>query len=203
MLRCGAGIDAEGVDILPIADEGEQTDVEQTWPGLFWLPPADDRPNERKLLHLDDELAGLIEAADTPGDGAGTHSTKPEPIMSVPGGAFATASLLLLCPSFWQMRHTLTGILLHGIVALCCVVPFSVVLQYCMLCLSITARAYQGFVHSLHWLHLQGPSACYPLHLSQWSIEHCNSSHTVLSCCHVSTDLVCVYHSARAVQLIT
>ena len=30
------------------------------------------------MLHLDDELAGLVEAADTPADQAGTHTTKPQ-----------------------------------------------------------------------------------------------------------------------------
>ena len=75
--------------------------MEQSWPGLFWLPPAGDEPAERNMLHLDDELAGLIEAADTPAEQAGAHSTKPEPIISVPGEncrLLHLASLLLLCP---------------------------------------------------------------------------------------------------------
>ena len=71
--------------VLPSADETEQTDATQTWPGLFWLPPADDQPAERDMLHLDDELAGLIEAADMPADQHGAHTTKPEPTSSVPG----------------------------------------------------------------------------------------------------------------------
>ena len=153
MLRCGASTEAEDVDILPCADEAEQTDVEQqSWPGLFWLPPADDGPNERKLLRLDDELAGLIEAADTPADQAGTHSTKPEPIISVPGEGFAYAQQVSCCcvhQPFWQMHHTLIGILLHDRVVLCGVVASSVVLQHCMLCLSFTARCACQTQHEL------------------------------------------------------
>ena len=64
--------------LLPSADEAEQSVSEQSWPGLFWLPPVDDKPSERAMLHLDDELAGLIEAADTPADQDRTHITKPE-----------------------------------------------------------------------------------------------------------------------------
>ena len=37
------------------------------------------------MLHLDDEIAGLIEAADMAADQAGPHSTKPEPVSPVPG----------------------------------------------------------------------------------------------------------------------
>ena len=41
------------------------------------------------MLHLDDEIAGLIEAADTAADQAGAPSAKPEPAASVPGeGSF-------------------------------------------------------------------------------------------------------------------
>ena len=40
---------------------------------------------KHEMLHLDDELAGLIEAADVPADPAGAHITKPEPASPVPG----------------------------------------------------------------------------------------------------------------------
>ena len=71
--------------LLQSADEAEQSGPEQSWPGLFWMPPADDEPAERDMLHLDDELAGLIAAADMPADQAGAHSTKPGAASSVPG----------------------------------------------------------------------------------------------------------------------
>ena len=71
--------------MLPFADEAEQAGSYQSWPGLFWLPPADEEFGERAMLHLDDELAGLMEAADMPADQHGTHSTKPEPVSPVPG----------------------------------------------------------------------------------------------------------------------
>ena len=37
------------------------------------------------MLRLDDELAGLVEAADMPAGQAGAHSNKPEPASFVPG----------------------------------------------------------------------------------------------------------------------
>ena len=37
------------------------------------------------MLRLDDELAGLVEAADMPVAQAGAHTTKPEPVSPVPG----------------------------------------------------------------------------------------------------------------------
>ena len=40
---------------------------------------------EHVMLHLNDEIAGLIEAADMPAAQAGAHSTKPETASLVPG----------------------------------------------------------------------------------------------------------------------
>ena len=71
--------------MLPPVDEAEQNDLGQSWPGLFWLPPADDEPAERDMLHLDDELAGLVEGADTPAAQHKMHSTKPETAPSMQG----------------------------------------------------------------------------------------------------------------------
>ena len=47
------------------------------------LAPSGD--TERGMLRLNDEMAGLIEAADMPADQHGTHSSKPEPASSAPG----------------------------------------------------------------------------------------------------------------------
>ena len=77
--------------MLPAAEE---TDSKQSWPGLFWLPPADAEPGERDMLHLHDEMAGLIEAADTPADQARTHITQPEPVVSVAGERLLTHFLI-------------------------------------------------------------------------------------------------------------
>ena len=49
---------------------------------------------EHVMLHLDDELAGLIEAADMPADQHGTHTTKPEPASQVAGECIVPASAL-------------------------------------------------------------------------------------------------------------
>ena len=96
-----AGTDADGANMLPSADDPQQADSQQSWPGLFWLPPADDGPNERDMLRVDDELAGLIEAADTPADQHGAHTTRPEAASSVPGWSSLVhskmAALLALC----------------------------------------------------------------------------------------------------------
>ena len=67
------------------ADEAEETDSAQSRRGLFWVPPADDEPGQCDTLHLDDELAGLIEAADTPADGHTAHVRKPEPTSLMQG----------------------------------------------------------------------------------------------------------------------
>ena len=67
------------------ADEAEQSESEQTWQSLLWISPLDDEPAERDMLHLDDELAGLIAAAETPAEHGGVHPSKPEAASSVPG----------------------------------------------------------------------------------------------------------------------
>ena len=69
---------------MPSAEDLEQAGSYQSWPGLFWMPPAGDESGERAMLHLDDEMAGLIEAADMPADGHAAHSARPE-AASVPG----------------------------------------------------------------------------------------------------------------------
>ena len=98
--RCNAHAKAGKPNALPSADEAEETDSQQTWPGMFWLPPADDGLAERDMLHLDDELAGLLEAADMPAAQAGPHPTKPEPASPVPGEVWAAFSKsAAVCPS--------------------------------------------------------------------------------------------------------
>ena len=47
--------------------------------------PEDTEPAEHVMLHLNDEIAGLIEAADMPAGEAGAHTIKPEPATLVPG----------------------------------------------------------------------------------------------------------------------
>ena len=49
------------------------------------------------MLHLDDELAGLLEAADMPADQAGAHSTKPEPASPGTGECIVSAAALSCC----------------------------------------------------------------------------------------------------------
>ena len=80
-------------NLLSFAPAAEETDSPQSWPGLFWLPPADDEPAERDMLHLDDELAGLVEAADKSADKHEMHTTKPEPLPSAPGESFLTTKV--------------------------------------------------------------------------------------------------------------
>ena len=73
------------MNMPPLADEAEQIAWDQTWRNVLWIPHSNDEPVERAMLHLDDEMAGLIEAADTAAGQDGTHSSKPEPAVSMPG----------------------------------------------------------------------------------------------------------------------
>ena len=58
-------------------------------------PMAEQRNSSQNvMLHLDDELAGLVEAADMPADQDGAHSTKPEPASLVPGELPGVQSML-------------------------------------------------------------------------------------------------------------
>ena len=102
---------AAQANMPPLADEAEQSDLDQTWRSLLWIPPSKDELAEHVMLHLNDELAGLVEAADTPVEQDGTHSAKPEPAVSVPGeGSIVYSSLVddkpclpyLLLISNWQ-----------------------------------------------------------------------------------------------------
>lgn len=53
--------------------------------GMTGLIPAENA--ESGMLRLDDEVAGLIEAADMPADQAGANAPKPEPVPPMPGEA--------------------------------------------------------------------------------------------------------------------
>ena len=114
---CTAFTKADVADMLPPAEE---TDSIQSWPGLFWLPPVDDEPGERNLLHLDDELAGLLEAADTPIDQARTHIMKPEPVVSVAGEDSLPHSRLLLLGPAAISADLPCAHLAHSYIAKCC-----------------------------------------------------------------------------------
>lgn len=49
------------------------------------IMPSHAQASAGAMLRVEDELAGLIEAANTPADQAGAHTTKPEPASLVPG----------------------------------------------------------------------------------------------------------------------
>ena len=78
--------------MLPHADEAEQIDAQHIWQSLLWIPPTNGESAERDMLHLDDEVAGLIAAADMPAGQAARHSMKPEAAPSVPGEGSVTQS---------------------------------------------------------------------------------------------------------------
>ena len=136
MSCCHAGAEAHEIDTLSFADEAEQNGEGQSWPGLFWMPPADDEPAERDMLRLHDELAGLIAAADMPADQDRTHITKPRATVSAPGeleAAFSRSAAAVSIRHFGQMRHALpSGMLCHHAAVLCCVVLCVAVLHICM-----------------------------------------------------------------------
>lgn len=56
------------------------------------LAPSGDA--EGGMLRLDDEIAGLVEAADVPVAPDSAHSTVPEAVLSVPGAYTIAPSLL-------------------------------------------------------------------------------------------------------------
>ena len=58
---------------------------------------GDTLPSKHVMLRLNDEMAGLIEAADMPADTAGAHSTKSEPAALPPGKVQVCLSRLQLC----------------------------------------------------------------------------------------------------------
>lgn len=57
---------------------------------------------EHVMLRLDDEIAGLIEAADVPAAPDSAHSTVPEAVSSVPGARNIAFSLLCCHASHYQ-----------------------------------------------------------------------------------------------------
>ena len=109
------------------------------WRRLLWISPLDDEPAERAMLHLDDELAGLVEAADTPADQHGTHSTKPEPAWSVRGEVSVVRSqptnAILTMPCTVPCRAVLCC------AVLCCAVLCCAVLCCAVLCCAVRCGA--------------------------------------------------------------
>ena len=77
-----------------VAHVAEQSDSEQTVLSYAGLVAPEDA--ERAMLHLDDEIAGLLEAADMPAGQDRTHTTKPEPASPV-AGQLHTECLLMRC----------------------------------------------------------------------------------------------------------
>ena len=71
--------------LSPCAEETDPGDLDQTWQSLLWIPPSDEDSSKRGMLRLDDELAGLTEAAEVPANQHDTHTTKPEPLLSLQG----------------------------------------------------------------------------------------------------------------------
>ena len=123
--------------MLTSADEAEQSASEQIWHSLLWISPLNDEPAERDMLHLDDELAGLIEAADMPADSHGTHSTKPEPASQGPG----EGSVVLSQPT-------------NAMLAMRCCMPCRAVPCYAVLCCAVLCGAMASSLLLLFALHL-------------------------------------------------
>ena len=84
-------------DMLSFVPAAEGSDSNQSWPGLFWLPPAADGRDSRDMLRLDDELAGLIEAADPSADQPESHTAKPESPPTAPGETFSRDKTQVSC----------------------------------------------------------------------------------------------------------
>ena len=73
----------------------EQQHSQQFVPSNAGLAVTED--TERGMLCLDDELAGLLEAADMPADQHAAHATKPEPASSMPGAVSVALGMSFSC----------------------------------------------------------------------------------------------------------
>ena len=84
------------------------------------------------MLRLEDEMAGLIEAAEVPADSHGAHSTKPDPASSVTGEASQSnsADAWVVC-----CAAALLGLLL------CCAVLYCTVLWCAVPCCAVLCCA--------------------------------------------------------------
>ena len=106
--------------------------------GIAGLAPS--KGAERVMLCLDDELAGLIEAADMPADQHGTHTTQPDAVSLVPGEISPHIISQLLCTlPFALLWHSLGGALRCA--ALCCVALCCSVLRCAALCCAVLCCA--------------------------------------------------------------
>ena len=102
---------------------------------------------EHIMLHLDDELAGLIEAADVPAGQDKIHSTQPDAVSLVPGepsGVHNKSAAGFLCPFvFWHCAAPCllwcAVLCLHAM--LCCAVLCWAVLCCAVLCCAVLCCA--------------------------------------------------------------
>ena len=100
---------------------------------------------EHIMLHLDDELAGLIEAADVPAGQDKIHSTQPDAVSLVPG----EPSGVHYKSAAGYFAHLHSGIVLRRaccvvlccVYMLCCAVPCRAVLGWAGLCCAVLCCA--------------------------------------------------------------
>ena len=111
-----ADTEADAAGMPPAAPGAEQSDSQQTVLSYAGSAPPEDA--ERDMLHLDDELAGLVKAADMPAAQAEAHTTKPKPVSPVAGQlAFAhsmSADALLLMGHAVPCLWVCNALLQHG-----------------------------------------------------------------------------------------
>ena len=88
--------EADAAGVQPAARVAKQSDSAQTGLRCAGLAPPEDA--EHDMLHLDDEIAGLVEAANVSAAQDGMHITKPEPASSVPGEAPVVHSMFAAAP---------------------------------------------------------------------------------------------------------
>ena len=90
--------------------------------GLAGLAPS--QGAEHVMLHLDDELAGLVEAADVPAGQDGTPSRQPDVVSLVPGepsGVHKQVSCCILSTQLCASSVLCCAVLCCAV--LCCAVP--------------------------------------------------------------------------------
>ena len=134
------------------ASAAEQSRSEMIMPSHAHVSPG-------AMLRLDDEMAGLIEAADMAADQAGAHPTKPEPASPVAGEVssahnksaaaahigyvlWCSTAGLLLCCALLCCAALRCAVLCCAV--LCCAVLCCAVLCFPVLCVALLCSAVLG-----------------------------------------------------------
>ena len=103
------------------------------------IMPSHAQVSKGAMLRLDDELAGLIEAADTLADQGGAHPTRPEPASPVAGELSLAQSTCADASAIYCAAAQPISVLCCAV--LCCAVLCCAVLCCAVLCCAVLCCA--------------------------------------------------------------